>query len=356
MAIRFGTGLLLGTILLGSVSAWVPQQSQRTSVCRRAAETDDWSTSRRAVLQQSVAAALLLPMAPAHAVTRAVGGAEIECREQGNCLERGELDGALGWNWGGKDRCDASDPQCGPDGKLRGAIVGQPVPRDNLAITHVATIRVDVGREETNVLRLGFYGREAPASVQQMVDFLSETGIATLDRRNMMGADVAPVTLLRGGVLDSIVPGQVIDFGVPSQVYAYARSRGVSKAEGFVPQPRPSKDVTSQDGVTRPHDAAGLLSVSKQGLGYGGTGFESDDEAFESSFLITAAALPALDKTRRVIGRVLDAESMAFLERLASLPTKRGIRGVIPGQTSGPPLLKTVVREIAVAEVTNAPK
>ena len=50
-----------------------------------------------------------LAIAPnANAVERAVGAAEKSCREAGNCLENFDLDGAVGWNWGGKDRCDAT--------------------------------------------------------------------------------------------------------------------------------------------------------------------------------------------------------------------------------------------------------
>ena len=33
-----------------------------------------------------------------------LGIAEVECRAAGNCLEKMELDGALGWSWGAKDR------------------------------------------------------------------------------------------------------------------------------------------------------------------------------------------------------------------------------------------------------------
>lgn len=45
---------------------------------------------------------------PAVAIERAVGEAEKTCREKGNCLEKFDIDGAVGWNWGGKDRCDAT--------------------------------------------------------------------------------------------------------------------------------------------------------------------------------------------------------------------------------------------------------
>lgn len=49
---------------------------------------------------------------------------------------------------------------------------------------------------------------------------------------------------------------------------------------------------------------------------------------------------------RKVIGQVIDDASMAFLERLSNLPTNKGLKGVIPGQDYGPPLLKTNVRDV----------
>ena len=69
------------------------------------------NSQRRAFLLStlSVATSILTTSfpAPSNAVERAVGGSEKLCREEGNCLEKGELDGAVGWNWGGRDRCDA---------------------------------------------------------------------------------------------------------------------------------------------------------------------------------------------------------------------------------------------------------
>ena len=54
---------------------------------------------------------------------------------------------------------------------------------------------------------------------------------------------------------------------------------------------------------------------------------------------------------RKVIGQVLDAPSMAFLARLAQLPTNKGIKGIIPGSDGGPPLLKVVVTDAALQTV-----
>jgi hypothetical protein len=204
------------------------------------------------------------------------------------------------------------------------------------------------------VLRIGFYGNDCPGSVQETVEFLS-AGISTLRNENAIGALTRPVSLAVGGGVSNIVPALTVALGVPSQTVAYGRSRGLSKTTGFVPQPRPDPSVTASDGTVRKHDAAGLVSVPKRGIGYGGSGFEGDDEAFESAMVVTAAAAPALDSSHRVIGQVLDPESMAFLERLATLPTKKGIKGVIPGQSSGPPLLKVAVKQVVVSPVEGRP-
>ena len=307
-------------------------------------------------------------------VSRAVGSGERACREQNNCWEVGELDGALGWNWGGRDRCDPADPLCGADGQRRdaAALVGQPVPAvpqiataDNqgdsitsdVVVTHVAAIQIEIGRNEVGVLKLGLYGNEAPTLVQELVDFLSENGLSTSitsASQKTIGAVQVPVSLASGGIVTGIVPSTTIELGVPSQANAYARSRGKSKAgDEFLPQSRPAPVDWNAVQVVRLHDRAGLVSVPAQGLGYGGTGFISDDEAFASAIVLTDAAVPGYDKNKQrlVVGQLLDSESMAFLERLANLPTKRGIRGVIPGQTSGPPLPKVVVRQVQVSKV-----
>lgn len=54
---------------------------------------------------------------------------------------------------------------------------------------------------------------------------------------------------------------------------------------------------------------------------------------------------------RKVIGQVIDAESMAFLTRLANVPTNKGLKGIIPGQDFGPPLLKTVVKDVQIKQL-----
>jgi hypothetical protein len=304
----------------------------------------------------------MINIAPGNAVVeRAVGGSESQCQQRGNCLETLELDGAIGWTWGGKNRCDASDPKCGIDGKL-GDFEAPPVP--NLlgnSITHVVEIDFQIGRErERGTLRIGLYGDAHPNLVRPFLDLFDERkGLAITSRLllddSLFGAFTSPLYFINGGALTYIYPNQRIEFGVPSQAAAYARSKGRSKAgEGFVPQPRPNK--VTDDGAFRPHDCAGLFSIPSSGLGYGGNGLESDDQAYASAFQITASSVPSMDtEGRKVIGQALDNESMALIMRLASIPTNKGIKGVLPGLNYGPPLIKVSIEGMRIRESsTNA--
>jgi len=350
--------LLLLAVSLSSSSAWISSGKKDAPKLQMDESLDgsSSSSSRRNFLNVGITATSSMLLFPDSSdAVRAIGGAEEDCRAAGNCLEIGEWDGALGWTWGGKDRCDATDPKCGPDGKLRdSAPSGESVPTISNKITQVVAISFDIGRTETAVIRLGLYGEDAPASVEQFFQFVTRGLRTTSDLvfENGMGVQATPVSLLTGGILGQIVPGQRIDFGIPSQSAAFARSRGMSKAgDNFMAQPRPKE---LNDPVIRKHDAAGLLSVPGKGIGYGGSGFESDDECFESSFQITAGPVPAMDKEgRKVIGQILDQESMNNLARLVSLPTKKGFKGVIPGQNSGPPLLKVSLRDVSVGTIEN---
>jgi cyclophilin family peptidyl-prolyl cis-trans isomerase len=257
-----------------------------------------------------------------------------------------------------RDICDATNPRCGPDGQLLDSIPsGEAIPRVTNRITQIVEMNFDIGREESGVIRLGLYGKDAPASVRQFLQFVTR-GLKTtseLTLESSMGMESIPVSLTQGGVVGQIVPGQRIDFGVPLQSTAFARYKGRAKAgDDFLAQTRP-KEINEP--VFRNHDAAGLLSVPGKGIGYGGSSFESDDACFESSFQITAAPVPLMDKEGRlVIGQVLDKESMTNLARLASLPTKKGIKGVIPGKNSGPPLLKVSLRNVFVGAVDSNQK
>jgi len=203
--------------------AWAPSSLPRNRAAtmlwtssNKETNADNAHDNRRQLLQNIAMVAagsatmLLLPTPPSNALgQRAVGGAEIECREAGNCLETGQLDGAVGWNWGAKDRCDASDPRCGVNGKIGDLPLGQPVPQPVSKVSYVAEIIIDIGRVESGVLHLGFYD-DCPGSVKQMLLFLT-TGIATTSKlafENGMGIKSSPVSLLQGGNIPDIVPGK----------------------------------------------------------------------------------------------------------------------------------------------------
>mmetsp|Transcript_9570 Transcript_9570/g.15984 ORF Transcript_9570/g.15984 Transcript_9570/m.15984 type:complete len:368 (-) Transcript_9570:1342-2445(-) len=313
------------------------------------ASSNDGRSCRRRFLSGILAAGVVgVGTNPSNAVERAVGGAEIACRERGDCLETGEWDGAVGWNWGARDRCDPSDPRCGTNGILMDAPPsGEPVPTLTNKVTHEVTLSLAIGRAESGTLRLGLFGEVTPKSVQQLVDFLSPSGFSATSRSSLfddgIGLVSAPLSMSTGyGLLTMIVPSKSLAFGIPSQAAAFAKGRGSSKAgDNFTPQPRP-KEQLKGEATTRAHDVAGLVSIPGAGLGYATNGPE--DEAYANAFQITAGPAPSMDREgRKVVGQVLDQDSMAFLARLATLPTKKGIKGVLPGQNSGPPLLKITV-------------
>lgn len=257
-----------------------------------------------------------------------------------------------------EQRCDAVDPRCGADGVLRDTIPkGKPIPRVTNKITHVVQLVIDVGerREEVGFLRFGLYGDDCPKTVRTMLEFLTPIGITGLVTEktedlleNSIGMQTSPVSILQGGIVPEICPGNGIEFGVPSQQKAYARSRGLQMAgKNFVPQNRPEMVSLTSEPSARKHDAAGLVSIPEKGIGYAVSGGDIDG-AFSSAFLVTADANPDLDDKlhRRVIGQLIDDDSMEFLARLSSLPIqKKGSGG------KGPPLLKVSVLDVGVQKI-----
>jgi cyclophilin family peptidyl-prolyl cis-trans isomerase len=224
-------------------------------------------------------------------------------------------------------------------------------------ITNVIQLDFGIGKNEQGSIRIGLYGNSCPESVSQLLDFM-ENGIVTTSKLMLedgFGVSASPVSFRMGGSLTTVYPQSRLEFGVPSQATSYAKSRGLNRIpKNFVPQPRPSGprvNAISKEQSVRPHDVAGLLSIPKNGIGFGGTGLESDDEAFASAFEITAASVPAMDReSRKVIGQVMDQESMTFLARLASLATKKGLKGILPGQNAGPPLVKTSITFVSTIQ------
>mmetsp|Transcript_44637 Transcript_44637/g.93674 ORF Transcript_44637/g.93674 Transcript_44637/m.93674 type:complete len:370 (-) Transcript_44637:162-1271(-) len=233
----------------------------------------------------------------------------------------------------------------------------QPIPAVTNRITYVVQMIIDIGeRRDGNAgyIRFGLYGNDCPGSVKQMLLFLTR-GISSMDRaalEDRLEVDSMPVSLGDGnGSVQNICSGTGIDFGVPSQSKAYSKSRGMRTAGPyFVPQNRPVPTLEGE-AFPRPHSVAGLISVPAKGIGYSAASSNSDlDEIYSSAFTITGGPVPALDKAQqqyRVIGQIIDDESMQFLDRLANLPLQKklGKSGLTP------PLLKVRVRDVDVQKV-----
>jgi len=255
-------------------------------------------------------------------------------------------------------RCDPLDPRCGADGKLQEkGPQGKPVPRVTNRITHVVQLVIDVGerREEVGFLRFGLYGDDCPESVKSMLRFVTPIGITgVVDEKaleNSIGTKSSPVSILQGGVVPAICPGKGVEFGVPSQKKAYSRAMGLREAGGsFVPQSRP--EPTGNEAGVRKHDVAGLISIPEKGIGFATSGNSEVDEAYASAFLVTAddtsSSLNDQKLHRRVIGQVIDDESMEFLARLTSLPIQKKLGS---SSDKGPPLLKVTVLDTGVQKV-----
>jgi hypothetical protein len=311
----------LSTLLLLEIHAFTHYQLPKhneNAIISMTKGNEECSRRRKILENLIVSGAIVIGSAPSLAVERAVGGAEKACRERGDCLERFELDGAVGWSWGGKERCDSTDARCGPDGILRDAPPsGEPVPEIVSPITNIIEMTCTIGKNETGTLKLGLYGEACPNSVSQFAAFMSLPGLVTENKLMLedgYGVASAPVTMARGyGLLDAVVPQQRLAFGIPSQAAAYAKSKGKAKAgDNFRPQPRPNKEAVRGEQSARKHDTAGLLSIPRDGLGYADN--SNDDEAFSLAYEITATSVQAMDKEgRKAIGQVLDAKSMTFL-------------------------------------------
>lgn len=220
-------------------------------------------------------------------------------------------------------------------------------------------IEISIGKTEKGTLTIGLYGETCPNSVKQMMEFFSSNiysgGLLTTSKLMLedgLGVQTTPISFIKGGNLQTIYPQNRLDFGIASQAIAYAKIKGLSKApDTFIPQPRPNKQGIFEEKSSRSHKVSGLLSIPQSGLGYGGSGLESEDEAFASAFEITANNVPAMDReNRKVVGQLMDEQSMEFLARLASLPTQKGLKGIIPGQNSGRPLVKVSVTSVTVTD------
>lgn len=244
--------------------------------------------------------------------------------------------------------------------EVKDVLPGKPIPAVTNRITYVVQMIIDIGARrdgDAGYIRFGLYGDDCPGSVKQMLFFLTR-GITSMDKSKLedrLEIDYMPVSLGDGnGSVQNICPGRGVEFGVASQSKAYAENKGIRAAgPNFIPQSRPIPTLEGE-AFPRPHSCAGLISIPANGIGHSSSSSNSDlDEIYSSAFTITADAVPALDKPKsndqqRVIGQIIDNESMQLLERLVNLPVQKKLG---KSESSGPPLLKVRVRDVDVQKV-----
>ena len=346
-------GFLLAIWEMLSDDSWGVQRVESWNVAvdtqTQKITNSDIMSRRRALLVSSSFATLFMPGA-SNAAERAVGSVEAKCREEGNCLEIGELDGALGWSWGGKDRCDAfTDETCGVNGQIVADLNIAPVPSIEAGtITDTIAIEFQLGKtsqKQSFVMNVGLYDANPEAS-SVLLNLCSSDGLVTMTPEQMQydGFEfiTSSVSFNRGAaILSKIEPLQQITIGIPSQSAAYAKfvNRNLSRsAIPFQPQPKP-KPFSSSSFYTETTLPPGMMILSKQNN-------SNDDEAFAYYLTITASSTKYDKNSMLVIGQIADESSMKLLARLASLPTQKGLKGIIPGQNAGPPLVPVRVTSI----------
>jgi len=280
----------------------------------------------------------------------AIGSAERACRERGDCLQTGNFDGALGFNWGGRDRCDARDPTCRTGGKVEGAEVDFTPPLSAEKVTDVVEVTLSVGRDETLKVRMGLFGDKNPTAASQVLKAFSSEGLVTGGPRLAMedGYGISSIPILASNAVLTYVGSKsgTVTLGLPSQGKVYAKVKNVRKAPAeFVPQPRPPPIA----GIPGEAGDLGMVMMASKGLGYIEEGGDLD-EAFERLIELRGyGSEGGSGKGRVAVGQLMDRESMESIYRLSTLPINKKFQGIV-GVVDGPPLVNVKVVEVEITK------
>lgn len=176
-------------------------------------------------------------------------------------------------------------------------MLAQPVPplRPALAVSDKVKLEVSVGGERVGSIELGLWRSAAPQSVDAFVKL--STGSYTSREGE------APASLERSSAARVLKDRAVVLGALKVQGGMTTLVPGKTRPQ-IVPVAPPTTD-DGPNGIS--HDAAGLLSVRR-----GGGSFE---------FTLLPRANAELDRDNLVIGQVLNADGMAILERINSVPT-----------------------------------
>lgn len=307
-------------------------------------------------MEKTISVGLTLFLAPTAApavegeAAVAIGSAERACRERGDCLQTGNFDGALGLNWGGRDRCDARDPSCRTDGRLEGGTEGSKEdftpPKGTREVTDVLSITFSIGSRgnETVQLNIGLFGDEYPEAVEQMLLTFSDRGLVTGPKLALEeGFGVSSLGLMGSYAMVTYVGAEsgTVTVGIPSQKVVYAKEKNMGKApDDFQPQPRP-RAIRGGGGVGRDEGGVGTVAIDKRGLGWLEEGRDLDS-AFDRLFELRGYGRGGVgrndEEEKILIGQLMDKSSMEGLYRLSTLPVNKKFQGII-GAKEGPPLV-----------------
>jgi len=199
--------------------------------------------------------------------------------------------------WGARARCDPTDAACKQGGVATNTADVQPVPsRSLLVVSDRVLLEISVGGEKLGVVELGLWRSAAPQAVNAFVKLC-----AGQLRTN---PDDEPASLERSVATRVLKDRAVVLGALKNQGGSTVLIPGKTKPQRVPVTPPTTSDDTISGGS---HDAAGLISVRK-----GGGSFE---------FTLLPRSNVALDKENVVIGQVLNADGMAILERINTLPT-----------------------------------
>jgi len=245
------------------------------------------TASRRVLL--TLAATLPVPLLPLPGLA-----AERTTAQTVGIENKETLSGAIGIIWGGRERCDPTDPTCQAGGVEGSAADAREVPQPRAAVTERFVMDVLISGQTVGRLTLGVYRDAAPDSC----DTFSQLARGTLRSE----PDDVPATLERSTAFRVLKGREVVLGALKAPSGQLKLIAGKTKPQRFSVVPPRNKDTNALS-----HDAAGLLSMRR-----GGGSF---------AFVLTPEANAALDKEWIVIGQILDAEGMQILARLNSLPT-----------------------------------
>ena len=200
--------------------------------------------------------------------------------------------------WGARERCDPTDTTCKQGGIATASDGTQPVPAipdPALKVSDRVSLILSVGGERVGVIELGLWRSAAPQSVDSFVKLAAGT-LVTRDTDDPASLDRSVAArVLRDR---AVVLGALKKTGGSTMLVA-----GQTRPQTLPVAPPTTTDAPN--GLS--HAAAGLLSVRR-----GGGSFE---------FTLLPRPNTELDREQLVIGQVLNADGMAVLERINTLPT-----------------------------------